>query len=210
MAVQALSSTSVDRKLGDEWILNMLVLDADDVATDAVTPVVTVTLPAGGTTAPTPERLATGVWRVVYEVGTAGRYIARAVASGYGVATFAAFVSATVAGTAMPGLIDLRGDPDADPPTVGYLRKTSCTDEEIQDALDAEASAQRKVCRVPAEYAPDLRQALLRRVARNLALRELPLAVLHGDAEGGDDTILPGRDPEVRRLEAPFRKLVMG
>jgi hypothetical protein len=46
-------------------------------------------------------------------------------------------------------------------------------------------------------------------VARNLAMRGLPVAVLRGDGEAGD-TILPGRDPEVRRFEAPYRRLKMG
>ena len=58
-------------------------------------------------------------------------------------------------------------------------------------------------------YPKDLRQALLRRVQRNLALRALPLAVLQGDAEAGS-TILPGKDLEVRRLEGPFRRLLVG
>ncbi|GIF71905.1 hypothetical protein [Asanoa siamensis] len=91
-----------------------------------------------------------------------------------------------------------------------YLGETSWTEEEIQGALDAELAAQAKVCRVPVDMPADLAEAVKRRVARNLALRPLPLAVLQGDAQGGSDTVLPGRDPEVRRLEAPHRKLVIG
>lgn len=85
----------------------------------------------------------------------------------------------------------------------------SWTDETIQDALDAETAAQRARCRIPATYPADLGQALKRRVQRNLAMRQQPLAVLLGDAEAGS-TILPGRDPEVRRLEAPHRRMVVG
>lgn len=85
-----------------------------------------------------------------------------------------------------------------------YLGATSATDAQIQDALDAEAAAQRGVCAVPAQYPPDLAQALKRRVARNLSMQRIPLAVLQGDAEGGSSTILPGNDPEVRRLERPY------
>lgn len=93
-----------------------------------------------------------------------------------------------------------------------YLAPTSYMIDEIGAALAAEKAAQAKRCRVPAddaEWPADLVEALCRRVARNLAMRNLPIAVLQGDAEVGN-TILPGRDPEVRRLEAPFRKLVMG
>lgn len=91
-----------------------------------------------------------------------------------------------------------------------YLGTNSWTDAEIGDALDAETAAQAKVCRIPDPMPADLAEALKRRVQRNLAMRPLPLAVLQGDAEGGSSTVLPGRDPEVRRFEAPHRKLVLG
>lgn len=93
-----------------------------------------------------------------------------------------------------------------------YLGSTSASDERIDSALVAESAAQAAVCRIPVDpidYPDDLAEALKRRVARNLALRGLPLAVPTGDAEAGN-TILPGRDPEVRRLEAPHRRLVVG
>jgi hypothetical protein len=117
----------------------------------------------------------------------------------YGVCTFRAYVIdlANPMGN-MPALGDVKG----------YLGDTSTNDEVLQDALDAETAAQMGVCTLPAVYPLDLREALLRRVARNLALRGIPLAVLQGDAETGNLT-LPGRDPEVRRLEAPHRKVVV-
>lgn len=209
MPVSALSSTNIERPIGGEWILSVLVTDADCDAVDAV-PVVTVTLPAGTTATPTVETLSTGVYRAVYALGTAGRYIARVVAAGYGAADFVAFVTATTAATAMPTLIDLRGDPEVEG-DLGYLGPNSFTDAAIQDALDAEAAAQRRVCNVPAAYPDDLRQALLRRVARNLSMRKLTLALARGDAEAGSsDIVLGGNDPEVRRFERPHRKLVMG
>jgi len=83
------------------------------------------------------------------------------------------------------------------------------TDAELTEVLDAETAAQAAACRVVPFYTDDLRAALLRRTMRALALRSLPLAVLQGDGEGGSIT-LPGRDPEVRRLEAARRKLVLG
>lgn len=198
MGVEATSADSVLLPIGGVWEIRASVTDVDGNAVDAV-PTVTVTLPAGSTATPTVETLTAGEYRATYEVGSAGRYVARVVAAGYGAADFAAYALATTAGTGMP-------DGAA---VVEYLGVTSFTLDEVTDALDAEAAAQRSVCRVRAVYPDDLRQALLRRVARNLALRALPLAVLRGDAEAGD-TILPGRDPEVRRLEAPHRKLVVG
>jgi hypothetical protein len=55
----------------------------------------------------------------------------------------------------------------------------------------------------------DLREALLRRVAANLARRQLgPLPGPQGDSE--TPAIVPARDPEVRRLEGPWRKTTVG
>ncbi|KAB1925146.1 hypothetical protein F8280_12105 [Micromonospora noduli] len=199
MGVQALSSTTVSLPIGGVWEIAVSVTDADGAHVDTA-PTVTVTLPAGSTATPTVETVAGGVYRVLYVVGTAGRYIARVVATDHGAADFAAYATGTTAGTGMPDVTAV----------VEYIGETSHTEEEIQDALDAESAAQRAVCRVRAVYPDDLRQALLRRVQRNLALRQLPLAVLQGDAGAGDSTVLPGRDPEIRRLEAPHRKLVVG
>lgn len=200
MGVRALSSTSALLPIGGVWEIRASVSDVDGNTVDAV-PTVTVTLPAGSTATPTVETLAGGDYRATYEVGSAGRYVARVVAAGYGAADFAAYATATTAGTGMPTTDDV----------ADYLREgaASWATEDLQDALDAEAAAQRSVCRVRAVYPDDLRQALLRRVQRNLALRQLPLAVHQGDAEAGP-MLLPGRDPEVRRLEAPHRKLVVG
>ncbi|MEV0902894.1 hypothetical protein [Actinoplanes sp. NPDC049802] len=201
MGVRALSSTSVDLPISGVWALVVAVTDSDGCPADVV-PTIVVTLPGGSTTSPVAEEISTGVYRAEYVVGTAGRYVARVTTAAHGAVDFAAHVTATVAGTAMPDLDEVKT----------YLRIPLADvdqDDEITAALAAESSAQRDVCRVPAAYPASLREALLRRCARNLALRGLPLAVLRGDAEGGD-TILPGRDPEVRRLEGPWRKLRMG
>lgn len=85
-----------------------------------------------------------------------------------------------------------------------YLGSNSYSDEQLQNAIDAESAAQAKVCNVPSPYPRDLREALKRRVARNLAMRPIPLAVLRGDAQAGESNILPGVDPEIRRLEKPY------
>ncbi len=198
MGVEAISDTSVLLPVGGQWLIDVCVTDLDGVAVDDP-PSVVVTLPDGTAANPTVETVTTGRYRAVYVPAVAGRFVARA-ATADDVADFAAHALAVTAGTGMPAAADV----------VAYLGATSYTLDEIQDALDAEAAAQRHRCRVGAVYPPDLRQALLRRVHRNLALRQLPLAVLQGDAEAGSNTVLPGRDPEVRRLEAPHRKLVVG
>lgn len=90
-------------------------------------------------------------------------------------------------------------------------------DTELDGVLAVEIAAQRLVVRaaafgvdpvppgLPLPYPADLAEAVCRRVARNLALRNVPLAVLQSDAEGGP-TATPGKDPEIRRLEGPHRK----
>lgn len=201
MTVTALSATSTDLKVGAEWVVTVQVCDVDGNAAD-VTPVVTVTLPGGATATPTPDQIQLGLYRVVYEVATAGRYTARVVAAGYGVATFAAYVEGVTAAADMP-------DVDSFKVYAKLPEDDDSIDVEIGEALAAESAAQRRICRVPAEFPADLREALHRRIARNLAMRGIPLAVLRGDAESGN-TVLPGRDPEVRRLELPHLKLVMG
>lgn len=86
------------------------------------------------------------------------------------------------------------------------------TDTQISEALAAESAAQLAACRVPVDvdlnldYSADLVNALLRRVARNLAMRGVPLGVQPDEAGG---IRLSSIDPEVRRLEAPYRRLVV-
>lgn len=197
MSIYPTTLASRNLTLGGVWQIGVDIYDEDGVAY-TVAPVVTITLPGGTTTTALAESPLGTYWLAEYVVGTEGRYTARVV-SALGVADFTVWVSAVVPGTAMPDITDVDT----------YMGDHSWTDNDLQDALDAEAAAQRRVCRVPAAYPDDLRQALLRRVKRNLSLRGLPLAVLTGDSEGGS-MVLPGRDPEVRRFEAPYRKVVLG
>lgn len=85
------------------------------------------------------------------------------------------------------------------------------TDAVLTSALAAESAAQGVV--LASRYVsvvalhPDLTQALYRRVSRNLAMRALPL----GMSEGENGTSYVGaKDPEIRRLEGPYRKRVTG
>jgi hypothetical protein len=199
VTVSPLSPTvgSTDLSVGDVWTINVRMVDSLGAASPTA-PTVTITLPDFSTVAPAAAAVSCG-YGLDYTVATAGRYTARVLAAGYGVADFTAYVTAITTAAGMPTIADLKV----------YLGTYSWTDAQLTDALNAEAAAQRAMCAVPADYGPDLRQALLRRCARNLALRSLPLAVLRGDGEAGD-TILPGRDPEVRRLEGPWRRMVFG
>lgn len=200
MTVTATSADQALLPVGGVWVLRVSVLDWDGSPADQA-PVFTVTDPTGGTSTPVVETVATGDYRATYTIAAAGRHVARAATAVYGVADFAAFAADATTGAGMPVVADV----------ATYLRENAASWDtaDLQDALDAEAAAQRAVCRVRAVYPDDLRQALLRRTQRNLAMRQLPLAVLQGDAEGGG-LVLPGSDPEVRRLEGPHRKLVFG
>lgn len=199
MTVFATVSGSVALPVGDVWTFAVRAIDAvgDPVL---VLPVVTVTLPDGSVVLPAVSDDDRGCYSAVLVTTLTGRYVARVVAAGYGAADFTAYVGAVVTALGMPTITVLKA----------YLGTTSFTDAELQDALDAEAASQRRVCRVPADYPADLAQALKRRCARNLNMRKVPLAVLRGDAGAGDATYLPARDPEVRRLEAGWRKVVVG
>ncbi len=82
--------------------------------------------------------------------------------------------------------------------------------DDVTNALAAEQAAQSRHCRVPAvdaDWPPDLAQALCRRVAVNLGLRPLVLGIEASISDaGGVVARVGGRDPEVRRLERPWRR----
>lgn len=78
---------------------------------------------------------------------------------------------------------------------------------DLAKALAAEKAAQARRCRVPADdgqWPEDLAEALMRRVMRNLGMRNLPLGIQDSDAGG---IRVGGTDPEIRRLEAPHRRI---
>lgn len=86
-------------------------------------------------------------------------------------------------------------------------------DDQISAALATETLAQKSVCRVPLDqdenesYPADLAEALLRRVARNLAVRNVPLGVQTTPL--GEVLRFSSSDPETRRLEAPYRRVAV-
>lgn len=175
------------------------VTDADDNLTDPVSLTALVTMPDATTAAPTPTKVSTGTYRVEHTTTMAGRHVVKWTATTPAGVWAEAFEVAAVTTSAPVTLATVKT----------YLGSTSVSDGEISNALTAETAAQEAACKVPANYPAGLSEALKRRVARNLALRGIPLAVLQGDAESGS-TVLPGRDPEIRRLEAPYRRLKVG
>lgn len=95
----------------------------------------------------------------------------------------------------------------------------SYSNEQIDSALATEIAAQAAVVRFPADpalpaeplpYPADLEEALLRRVQRLLEMRSKPLGYQDTMTEFGVSATRVGPDPEIRRLEAPYRKLVIG
>lgn len=87
-----------------------------------------------------------------------------------------------------------------------WLGTSSDSDSDVRDALATEIAAQAARCRVD-PYNDSLAGALKRRVARHLAMKNVPLGVQMDDTGGMQ---IGSTDPEVRRLEAPYRKLVIG
>lgn len=78
-------------------------------------------------------------------------------------------------------------------------------DVQLEHVAGAEQATQAALCAVdPAELQDPLYQAFLRRVARHLAAKGVPLGILAADAEYG--TVRLARfDTEVARLEGPYR-----
>ena len=186
--------------VGGAWVLDVSTTDENGDHTSAVVPVVSVTDPAGAITTPAPVAGVTGFYTITVTPVLPGRYVAH-LSTPDDALDAATYVLGPTTAAGMPNVSDV----------AAYLGQYagSWSTVDMQDALDAERGAQRDRCGERPHYPPQLRQALLRRVQRNLAMRRAPLAVTAGDADGSV-TILPGKDPEVRRLEGPYRRLVIG
>lgn len=98
------------------------------------------------------------------------------------------------------------------PPTLDEVRlwtgvpATSLPDVALQLVLDSELETQAALCDID-PYTAGLHQAALRRCARQLAAKAVPLGMA-GDAEIGTAQ-LQSWDAEVERLERPVRKQVL-
>lgn len=81
----------------------------------------------------------------------------------------------------------------------------SLSDDQVQQIIDTEAALQAACCVWEDDYPISLAQALLRRAAREIAARQLPLG-LSADTGGEYAPVrLPSFDAEIERLEAPYR-----
>lgn len=185
-------------EVGDVWVIGLTVESGSTVA-------VTVTNPSGSTSSPTPV-VADGSVTISVPLTEEGRYLAVVTVTSDGVPDVTAYaIYAETPGGKVPGLEEVRayltGVSDYD---------TSQDDATIRDALIAETAAQAKVCKIPADYPPNLGQALKRRVARNLAARGVPIAQITSFDGGQQASRVPRVDNEVERLEGPYRKVVFG
>jgi hypothetical protein len=104
--------------------------------------------------------------------------------------------------------------PNLEAVTSGLGDDVTATPEQIAEAYAEEVEAQAAACRIPdadptPAYPVALAGALRRRVAVNLALRSLPLAAA-GTLPDPANVTGVAADPEVRRLEGPHRKMIVG
>lgn len=180
--------------LGQAVPLAYRVYDEDGNATSPATAVLTVTKPDGTTETPTitEDTDTIGLFELDYSPGSVGAYSAVFVTTGPNGADATAWM--VVAGTAyVIQPVDVSA----------YLGDVTATNEQITLAIATEQAAQARRCRVD-DYGPDLRGALLRRVARNLAAAQVPIAQFSsfdGVSTGARVTTL---DPEIERLERPY------
>lgn len=100
----------------------------------------------------------------------------------------------------------------ATPPTLPEVRArlkvpvAVVDDAELGDVLAGEQSNQQQVCTTE-PYTADLRLALFRRCARQIAAKGVPLGIL-SDEFG--QTSLRANDAEITRLEGPYTRFPVG
>jgi hypothetical protein len=97
-------------------------------------------------------------------------------------------------------------------PTVAEVRAwtnvtaQSLSDDQVNLIITAEAMLQAAFCAWGADvYPAALSQALLRRTARTIAARQLPLGLTSDQGSESQPVRLPLLDVEIERLEAPWR-----
>lgn len=107
-------------------------------------------------------------------------------------------------------------------PTLAEIRTaigvpaTAVSDADLQRIYDAESTSQGLRCHTevasetpqPDDYPDPLSQALVRRVQREVAARNLPLGMVGIDSEYGAQR-LPNADALIDDLERPYRKQVL-
>lgn len=186
------------RTVGALWRVEFAALDSEGYPAAAPALSIVITEPDGTVVAPAvdAEQLPDERWRAEYSPTVAGWHTMRIVGADDTRQT-GVLVGAAAAADQFPTTPDCQA----------YLGDSSTWgDADVADAMQAELSAQETRCVVPGEFPADLKHALFRRVQRNLALRNMPLGLTAPDAEGQRERI-PAWDAEIRRFEAPYRRL---
>ncbi len=178
--------------------LTFTVTDADGNAANAGGAALLITLPDGTTVAPSLDNPTEGTYQADYVAVQSGRHVARATFTGANAGVIEDVFDVAPLTQGRVSVADVRD----------YLGDTSASDPTLAAALLAEQFAQAKRCWID-PYTPDLREALLRRVARNLAARAVPVTAVSSFEGGATVTRVPAHDPEIARLEGPHRKRVI-
>lgn len=201
----ALSDTSVELQASDRWVMQFVIYDDNGfIPATAPAPVVTITGPAGGSTTPDVVQLSDGSYQVAVTLNESGRSVANVYAEGYGVLGFVAYGTGNITtGLGFPTVAQVRA-------YAGGSLSDDWSDPDIQLVLDSEASQQRARLNIGAVYPPDLAEALKRRVVLALDRRQKLSA---GESSNvilvGETTAFVPADPEIKRLENPYRKVMM-
>lgn len=193
--------------MADEYVLGAVVpitfevCDADGAPANAGASAVTMTRDGVATgESLTLANPSTGVYQLDYVPAQLGRYVAVGTFTGVNAGTAVDVFDVLAAGLSVVTLADVQAYLGVD---------VSWSTTEMTRALDAERAAQRRACRID-DYGPDLREALLRRVARNLAARAVPIVTFTSFEGGGTSSRVPKTDAEVGRLEAPYLRMEVG
>lgn len=102
------------------------------------------------------------------------------------------------------------------PPTPAQVRAwanvtaQSLSDDQLNMIIGAEVDLQDATCAWGGEYPAPLAQALLRRCAREIGGRQLPLGLTADQGAESQPVRLPSYDVEIERLEAPYRVIAIG
>lgn len=185
--------------IGDPVPLTFTVVDPDGDLVSATTATLTVYLPNATPVAVTLSEDETGVYTADHVATVSGRHIARFVATGPNGGVVETVFDVSPLSAAYVTLADVKS----------YLGEVSVDDTELANVLAAEQAAQAARRKIN-PYTPDLREALLRRCARNLAARSVPVVSYTSFDGGATTTRVPAMDAEIARLEGPYPKLVMG
>lgn len=91
----------------------------------------------------------------------------------------------------------------------GSTLSTKYSDAQLTLVINTEAELQARKLK-PGAYGDAITEALCRRVYVNLSRRSYALGLIEQGGDGDSRTFTMAVDQEIRRLEAPWRRLVVG